>query len=214
MQTCTRSRAEPGGRPDWEGAFVITQWGSSSQIGSLCPRANPSQEKMHLAIPPKGGSKQTRDNIRKLEMRTRKEIFPPTKSLIMYADFGNIIDYFVDFKKLKLALSVAYCLSSPLWGSLQVHVLEDRRVWLPAGYRESRRQEAGGHPLCQHPDKRLSSLLRTPVYRMRINGGVVWESESGNQCISVKMGKTHLVFIRMAVIRKEGRERERKEERK
>ena len=32
----------------------------------------------------------------------------------MYGDFGNIIDYFVDFKKLKLALSVAYRLSSPL----------------------------------------------------------------------------------------------------
>ena len=66
-------------RPGERGAFVITQWGSSSRLGpSALGQIHP--KKMHLAIPPKGGSKQTRDNIRKLEMNSRRK-YSPQQSL-------------------------------------------------------------------------------------------------------------------------------------
>lgn len=179
-------RAEPGGRPWWRGAFVITEWGSSSRSGpSALGQIHP--KKMHLAIQLQREVPSTLRQYQKIRNELEEEIFPPTKSLITYRDFGNITDYFVNFKKLKLEPSVACRLSSPL-GSLQVHMLEDfgecgcQQVTEKGG-----RARGLGSPSLPASWQAPQLLVENSCLQNEDRWRSCVRIRSGNQCISVKM---------------------------
>lgn len=82
-------------------------------------------------------------------------------------------------------------------------------MWLPAGYRESGKGQRLGVTLSASI---LSSSSRTPVYRMRIDGGVCENQKRKPMYFSENEAK-HTLYS-LGFIRKGERERERKKEKK